>query len=168
MALTSASNTLQSLSAMQRLGSAAHSDKSLMRTCKQEAGLWKELMASFDSPTESHLPSRDCMRQQLAASVLFVPYMKQTQFCCYFPLFPPTSSPFSTCCRAALFSPQLDELTRTGNQLPPVLCANCSSGSRRNLYLQHKQSGGTFNLATLGIFSILWHSQRTPHHHQSR
>lgn len=94
MALTSASDTLQSLSPMQQLGSAAHPDKSLMRTCKQKAALWeKELMASLDSSTESHLPSRDCMRQQLAASVLFVPYLNQTQSSiAIFPIFP-TSSP---------------------------------------------------------------------------
>lgn len=125
MALTSASNTLQSLSAMQQLGSPAHPDKSLMRACKQEAALWeKELMASLDSPTESHLPSTDCMRQQLAASVLFVPCVKQTQVYCYFSLFSPPAA------EQLCFPHSQANSLEQGNWIPPPLCANCSTGSR--------------------------------------
>lgn len=143
---------------MQQLGSAAHPDKSLMRTCKQKAALWeKELMASLDSSTESHLPSRDCMRQQLAASVLFVPYLNQTQSSiAIFPIFP-TNSSLSTCCRAALFSPHLDHLNEeTEFHHHSVLIAPLALG--RDVYLPHKQPEATFDLVTLQFFSFLWQS----------
>lgn len=170
MALTSASNTLENLSAMQQLGSAAHPHKSSMRTWKQEAALWKEeLMALLDSPTESHLPSRDCMRQQRAASILFVPYLKLTlgSFA-IFPCFPQRLFLLHMLQSSFVFpTARWTHLNReTKFHHHSVLIA--PSALWKNVYLLHKQVEATFNPVTLGFFNILWQSQRTQHHHQSR
>lgn len=68
----SASSTLQSLSAMQQLLSAAYPATTLMRACKQETALREmELMVSLDAPAEIYQPSRDGTIHQLATAVLF-------------------------------------------------------------------------------------------------
>lgn len=140
---------------MQQLGSAAHPHKSLMRTWKQEAVLWKEeLMALLDSPTESHLPSRDCMRQQLAASILFVPYLKLTlgSFA-IFPCFPQRLFLLHMLQSSFVFpTARWTHLNReTKFHHHSVLIA--PSALWKNVYLLHKQVEATFNPVTLGFFT---------------
>lgn len=129
----SASNTLQSLSAMQQVVSTACPAKTPLRACKQGTTLWeKELMVSLDTPTESHLPSRYCSRrQQLAASVLFS-LSQNKPLSLFFPIFP---SSFSPCHRSSSHPPQLDELTWTGKPNSTVLTA--LPAQEGNVYLPH-------------------------------
>lgn len=148
---------------MQQLGSAAHPDKLLMRTCKQEAALWKkELMASPPKSTESHLPSRHCMRAANSISTFCPLQWSKHSSIAIFPYFPhmlQSSFVFPTA--------RWTHLNREAKfHHHSVLIAPLALG--RNVYLLHKQAETAFNLVTVGLFSILWQSQITPHHHQSR